>query len=97
MHDNSFKVNSQFPYTVRRPRNVRFRLSLHALIMASMQNRLDLQLHLVAKDFMAHMAVNPIPVRLNRAQPYKEMRSQHDYDIMSLSLMVLVGGYSFLI
>lgn len=52
--------------------------------MDSMQNRLDLQLHLVAKKFMAHMAVNPIPVHPNGAHPNLEMKNEPIYDIMAL-------------
>lgn len=61
LHDSHFKVKSLFPDVARQPRNVSFCPLLHALIMAFMQNRLDLQLHLVVMEFVTCTALQSIP------------------------------------
>lgn len=72
IHDSSFRVNSLFPDIARQPGNVCFCPLQHALIMASMQNRLHLQLLWVAKEFMAHVArpfIFPAKWRENKHLP----------------------------
>lgn len=71
LHDSHFKVKSLFPDVARQPRNVSFCPLLHALIMAFMQNRLDLQLHLVVMEFVTCVALQSISFFLTEWSPPK--------------------------